>query len=283
MKRLVLVDGNSLVFRAYYATAYKQTILMQNQQKEDINALIVFMKMFQKILQYTDEYICVVFDSPQKTKKHHLYEDYKKGRAITPFSLIKQIQLIKTYLELSGIFYYVQPGYEADDIIGTIAKKASYQKAQVLIFSSDKDFLQLIDKHITFYFLKKGMTEIISYDEITLWKEYNLKAKQITHFKSLIGDNSDNIPGVPSIGPKTAIKLLHQFQNLDNIFQNLTQIREKTRIQLINYQQQVFKNLKLVTIDQLIPLGFEYIQMKRRKIDSQLLIAFLKHNKLKKW
>lgn len=282
MERLVLVDGNALVFRAYYATAYKKTTLMQNEQGENINALIVFINMFKKILTvYTKDYICVVFDSPQKTKKHQIYEQYKQKRSSTPFSLIQQICLIKRYLELSGICHFAQAGYEADDIIGTIAKQASKQKIPVLVFSIDKDFLQLIDDKIQICLIKEGMKKVIHYNAHVLWEEYSLKANQITHFKSLIGDPSDNIQGVPSIGPKTAIKLLNQFQNLDNLFKNLTQINDKIKTKLINYKRQIFFNLILVTIDTSIPSCLNYTQTKIKKIDPNLLRDFLQQNKLK--
>lgn len=155
MRKLVLVDGNSLVFRAYYATYYKNIKLIQNNEGEDINALIVFINMFKKILEQTDNYICVVFDSKAKTTKHKIYKDYKKGRVKTPNALIKQIYLIREYLTLLGINNYSQDGYEADDIIGTLAQQATKNNVSVVIFSSDKDLLQLVDSNIIVALIKK--------------------------------------------------------------------------------------------------------------------------------
>ncbi|KXT29196.1 5'-3' exonuclease, C-terminal SAM fold family protein [Candidatus Phytoplasma oryzae] len=278
MKNLVLVDGNSLLFRAYYATVYKKQIL-KNKEGVYINALLVFINMFKKILEKTKDNICVVFDSKEKTQKHVLYNEYKKKRLPTPNQLISQIELIKKYLKLSGIKYHSQSGYEADDIIGTLAKKASKDKISVLIFSSDRDFLQLIDNNITICLIKKGLKNVIYYNEDILWNELNLKSYQIIDFKSIVGDHSDNIPGIPRIGPKTAIKLLNKFDNLENIFNNLQNIDNKIREKLISFKERVFFNRLLVTIDILVPLCFDYTQTNFEKIDDFLLKNFLQKYK----
>jgi DNA polymerase-1 len=277
MYNLILVDGNSLLFRAYYATAYRKKII-QNKKGEDINALVVFINMFKKILEKTQKYICVAFDSKAKTKKHELYKEYKKKRLSTPTQLIPQIDLIKKYLKLSGIKYHSQNGYEADDIIGTIAKQASKQKKSVLIFSSDKDFLQLIDSNITICLIKKGLKNVLYYNEKILWEELNLKSNQIIDFKSMIGDPSDNIKGIPFIGPKTAIKLLNTFDNLENIFDNLSQVEEKIKKKLILFKKEVFFNRILMKINTLVPLCFDYTQTERKKINYDLLNDFLENH-----
>ncbi|WCA22251.1 5'-3' exonuclease [Candidatus Phytoplasma oryzae] len=275
MKKLVLVDGNSILFRAYYATAYKKKII-QNKYGEDINALIVFINMFKKILEQTEKNICVIFDSKQKTKKHKIYPNYKKKRPPTPVKLINQISLIKEYLELSGIKHHCQNGYEADDIIGTLAKEASEKKINVLIFSSDKDFLQLIDDNIIICLIKKGLKNVIYYNQDILLNELKLKSSQIIDFKSIVGDLSDNIEGIPKIGPKTAIKLLNKFYNLENIFDNLSQIDNKTKERLIKFKERVFFNRLLVKINTSVPLCFNYNQTNLQKRDNFLLNIFLK-------
>lgn len=282
MRKIVLVDGNSLVFRAYYATYYKKVKLMKNNEGEDINALIVFINMFKKILEKTENHICVAFDSKHKTQKHTLYEDYKKGRLKTPESLINQIYLIKEYLTLSGIHHYSQDGYEADDIIGTIANQASQNNISVLILSSDKDLLQLINCNITVGLIKQGLTKVIYYNSQMLENEFFLKANQIIDFKSLTGDSSDNIKGVPTIGPKTATKLLNKFNNLENIFNNLEQINSKIRTKLIQFKKEIFFNRVLVTIDKFVPLSFDYTQTKIQNKNIFLLKTFLEKYKLKK-
>ncbi|MBP3059513.1 5'-3' exonuclease [Texas Phoenix palm phytoplasma] len=284
MKKLILIDGNSLIFRAYYATCYKKNHEMQNSQGQDVNALIVFIQMFKKILEQNNQknYICVAFDLKTKTKKHELCQKYKKNRPTTPDSLIQQIKMIQEYLFLSGIKYYSQENYEADDIIGTLAKQASNDNIPVLIFSSDKDFLQLIDENIHVCLIKQGLSRTIYYDIEKLWKEYQLKPNQIIDFKSLVGDKSDNIEGVFSIGPKTASKLLNKFDNLENIFNNLEKIDVRIKKKLIEYKKKVFFNRLLVSIDKNVPLNFNYNQTKIKKYCIFALNDFLQKNKIQK-
>ncbi|MDV3167920.1 MAG: 5'-3' exonuclease H3TH domain-containing protein [Candidatus Phytoplasma stylosanthis] len=282
MRKLVLVDGNSLVFRAYYATYYKNDNLIQNSEKKDVNALIIFVNMFRKILEKTENYICVAFDSKYKTLRHELYKDYKKSRIKTPDSLINQIFLIKEYLSLLGIKHFSKDGYEADDIIGTIAQQASQNNISVLIFSSDKDFLQLINNNICVALIKQGLKNVVYYDEKNLEDKYFLRAHQIVDFKSIVGDSSDNIQGIPSIGPKTAIKLLNQFDNLENIFDNLWKINSKIKDKFIQFRDKVFFNRFLITINKLVPLSFDYKDTQIQKPKIELLKQFWIKNKFKK-
>ncbi|TVY12222.1 5'-3' exonuclease [Candidatus Phytoplasma pini] len=280
MKDLILIDGNSFVFRAYYATVYKKKNIMTNSEGQEVNALFIFMKMFQKILKQNHKNICVFFDSPDKTIRHELYSNYKQGRPSTPISLINQISLIKEYLELLGIRYYFQSGYEADDMIGTIAKQASYQKIPVFIFSSDKDFLQLIDDQITVCLIKKGLSNIVYYDVSKLKEEYHLTPEQMVDFKSLVGDSSDNILGVPKIGIKTAIELLNKFHTLENIFNCLSQLKGKIKENLISFRERVFFNRFLMTINILASLSFDYMQTQRKDVQKEALFLFLKNHKI---
>ncbi|MDO8167873.1 5'-3' exonuclease [Candidatus Phytoplasma melaleucae] len=260
MENLILVDGNALIFRAYYATFYKQNKLNPNanDSNENLRALMIFINMFEKILAKTQKHILVAFDSKHRTKKHEIYLDYKKGRAPTPPSLIKQINLAKEYLTLSGIRYHSQDGYEADDIIATIAKQASINNIMTFIYSSDKDFLQLIDNNITVCLIKQGLTKVIYYDPQFLWHKYNLKPSQIVDFKSMVGDSSDNIKGIPTIGPKTATKLLNQFESLDNLFRNLEKMPDKLKIKFIDFKEKLFFNRFLVLLNEFVPLSFDY-------------------------
>ncbi|MEZ0180231.1 5'-3' exonuclease ['Camptotheca acuminata' phytoplasma] len=282
MRKLILVDGNSLIFRAYYATYYKKKVLMQNLENEDINALLVFKNMFNKILEQTDGYICVAFDSKQKTQRHELYSDYKKGRPKTPDSLINQIVLIKEYLTLLGVKCCAENGYEADDIIGTLAKQASQNNIPVLIFTSDQDFFQLIDPNITVALIKKGLKNVIYYNPHMLEEKIFLKAEQIIDFKSIVGDSSDNIKGIPGIGPKTASKLLNQFQNLENIFSNLDKINLKIKNKFLQFKEEVFFNRFLVTINKSVPLSFGYEETQIKPKETNLLKNFFNKYKLVK-
>ncbi|XXP77045.1 MAG: 5'-3' exonuclease H3TH domain-containing protein [Lettuce witches'-broom phytoplasma] len=282
MQHLILVDGNSLMFRAYYATAYSQKTPTLNSQGKNVNALMVFINMFEKILKKTHHHIFVAFDSPDKTQRHEIYGDYKKDRPTTPQDLIDQIDLIKEYLTLSGVKHHAQPTYEADDIIATLAKQASDKNIATTIYSSDKDFLQLIDENITVILIKQGLKKVVSYDIPKLWEEYQLKPAQIVDFKSLMGDSSDNIKGVSSVGPKTAIKLLNQFGNLENIYLNLEQLAPKLKDNLKKFQEKVFLNRFLITVNTLVPLTFDLKETELTTSKNALLIAFLQKHELKR-
>jgi DNA polymerase I len=156
MKKLILVDGNSILFRAYFATAFPGAVLMQTQKGEYTNALFAFINMFEKIVSDSDDHILVAFDTKEKTKRHLAFDGYKAGRAKMPDELASQFPLIDQYLDVMGITHYKQAGYEADDIIGTLANTNAFD---VHIYSSDKDLLQLVRDNVTVHLLKKGMKE----------------------------------------------------------------------------------------------------------------------------
>ncbi|CCP88192.1 5'-3' exonuclease H3TH domain-containing protein [Candidatus Phytoplasma solani] len=274
MKHLVLVDGNSLLFRAYHATANKEKPLLQNKKGVYTNALLAFIKMFEHILQQTKEYILVAFDTHHLTKRHQIYDDYKKGRPITPSELISQIPLIKQYLTLIGVKHHYQPEYEADDIIGTLAKKASKKNKKVFIYSSDQDLLQLVDANITVCLIKKGLKEIKCFDPQTLLEEYGLKEYQMIDYKALIGDPSDNIKGVVGIGPKTAQKLLQTYDNLNNLLICLDQIKPRLKEQIKNSEKDLKLSKILTTIEVEVPLPFEFNQTQMQACSYQKIKAF---------
>ena len=164
MKKLILIDGNSILFRAYYATAYPGATLMQSTKGVYTNALFAFVGMFEKIITEDVKEALVAFDTKEPTKRHIAYEGYKAGRVKMPEELAEQIPLINQYIDLLGVKQYSKAGYEADDIIGTLAKRGQDAGYHVEIFSSDRDLLQLVDDHITVNLLKKGMKEVHSFD-----------------------------------------------------------------------------------------------------------------------
>jgi DNA polymerase-1 len=276
MQHLVLVDGNSLLFRAYYATTSKYKPFLQNKKGVYTNALLSFIRMFEKILEETKGYILVAFDTHKPTKRHQLYDAYKKGRLETPSTLISQIPLIKQYLEIIGVKYHAQDEYEADDIIGTLAKEAGYKNKTVSIYSSDKDLLQLVDEKITVCLIKKGLREIKYYTPSTLFKEYGLKEHQMIDYKSLIGDTSDNIKGVLGIGPKTAKKLLQEYDTLDNLMQNLDNIKPILKTKIQKYQNDLELSKILTAIDLKVPLPFDCMQTEIQICLEQNIINFYK-------
>ncbi|MDO8057583.1 5'-3' exonuclease ['Gossypium sp.' phytoplasma] len=247
-----------------------------NNNLNNFDALMIFINMFEKILEKTQNHILVAFDTQGKTKKKEIYLDYKKGRPLIPQLLIDQIVLVQEYLKISGVKYHYQTGYEADDIIGTIAQQASSQQIITDIYSSDHDFLQLINDYVTIRLIRKGLTNVSDFDTKLLQKEYQLKPEQIVDFKSMIGDNSDNIIGIPGIGPKTALKLLHKFNTLDNLLINLKQIPDNLRNKIEPFKDRINLNRLLITIDKTVPLSFDYTQTYKENINLNLLLNFCK-------
>jgi DNA polymerase-1 len=249
MKKLVLIDGNSILFRAYYATAYPGAKLMQTASGIYTNAVFAFVGMFEKIV--TDEVtdVLVAFDTKEPTKRHLSYEGYKAGRVKMPEELAQQIPLINEYIRLCGVQAYSKAGYEADDIIGTLAKRASKAGVDVAIYSSDRDLLQLVDQNITVHLLKKGMTEVATFNPKSLLETYGLTHEQMIDLKSLMGDPSDNIPGIPGVGEKTAVKLLQTYGTLENILAKQDEIKGKLGENIKTYEHLAKMSKDLVTID----------------------------------
>ena len=274
MKKLILIDGNSIMFRAYYATAYPGAKLMQSRQGVYTNALFAFVGMFEKIITDDVTHALVAFDTKEPTKRHLAYEGYKAGREKMPEELLQQIQMIYDYIHLTGVQSYYKPGYEADDIIGTLAKQKSKEGFQVEIYSSDRDLLQLVDDHITVNLLKKGMKEVHRFDPKALYETYELSHEQMIDLKSLMGDPSDNIPGVPGIGEKTAIKLLKEYGSLENILAHKDDIKGKLGENIREHEQLAKISKELVTIEIDAELDDEAYQLEVQETKTNELISF---------
>lgn len=277
MKRLVLIDGNSIVFRAYFATAYPGATLMQTSKGEYTNALFAFINMFEKIVSDEDDLVLVAFDTKEPTKRHHAYEAYKAGRAKMPEELASQLSLINDYLDVMGITHYRQPGYEADDIIGTFSK---YDDYDVHIYSSDKDLLQLVNDRVTVHLLKKGMREVHDFTPEKLLEVYELTHHQMIDLKALMGDPSDNIPGVPGVGEKTAIKLLKQYGSVDAVIEHASEIKGKLGEKIQANIELAKLSKSLVTIDTEASLALTFDEIKRKTVDQQARIHFLQRYEL---
>lgn len=275
MKKLILIDGNSILFRAYYATAYPGATLMQTSKGEYTNALFAFVNMFQKIVTKDIEHVLVAFDTGEPTFRHKEYDEYKAGRPPLPEELREQIPRIYKYIELNGIKTYKKVGYEADDIIGIYAKRASKLNIPVEIYSSDRDLLQLVDNNITVNLLKSGMKEVNKYTPESLYQEFELTHDQIIDLKALMGDKSDNVPGVPGIGEKTATKLLKEFGSLENLYQNIDQLKGKVKDNLLENKEQALKSKMLVTILTEGELDYSLEDLRKQKVDINDLIQFL--------
>lgn len=262
MKKMIILDGNSIMFRAYYATAYTGN-LMQARSGLYTNAIYGFVNMIQHIIQTPDmTNIFVAFDKGKKTKRHQTYSEYKGGRKATPEEFLMQIPYIKEYLDVMGIKHLELDEYEADDIVGSMAMKMKNDFDEIMVISGDKDLLQLAKENIHVYLTKKGLTDLECYTEENFKSLMGIESNQMVDYKGLIGDSSDNLPGVTGIGPKTAQKLLNEYGTLENIIENIPQLKGKLKDSLINDQEVALRSKMLATLylDVEIPYGFEDTQ-----------------------
>lgn len=269
-KRAILIDGNNLLFRSYYATAYNGN-LMKNSKGFPTNALFGFINMINKILnEEKPEYIMVAFDKGHNFRKD-LYDNYKDGRIETPNDLKIQFPVAKEICTLLGIKYIEIDNYEADDIIGTFAKMADEDRNyNATIISSDKDLLQLISDEVDVKLLKQK--DYIMMNEKTFFETYGIKPIRMIDLKSLMGDASDNIPGVKGIGEKTALSLLQKYDTLDGVYEHIDEISGKTREKLINDKDNAYFSYKLATIYKDIDFDYDFESIKYTGANINLLI-----------
>ena len=253
MKKVILVDGNNLLFRSYYATAYTGNT-MKNSKGFPTNAIYGFINMINKIiLEEKPEYIMIAFDKG-KTFRHDKYESYKDGRSETPEELKMQFPVAKQICEAMGIHYFEIDNYEADDIIGTFAKKVNENpEFTATIISSDKDLLQLITDEVDVKLLKQ--TGFIRMDRKLFKETYQVEPIGMIDLKALMGDASDNIPGVKGIGEKTAISLLSKYQTLDNLYNHIDEISGKTKEKLLLDKENAYMSQDIATIYQDVPIN----------------------------
>ena len=254
--KLLLIDGNNLIFRAYYATSYGN--IMKTSFGAYTNAIYAFANMLNKaIKQIKPDYCVVAFDKGKHTFRHDLNPDYKDGRKQTPPELVEQFKTVREMLNAYNIPYLEYDSIEADDIIGTLSKK--YHDLDTCILSSDRDLLQLIDETTNVYVMKKGLSDIVRMDENALLEEYGLSPLQIIDYKGLAGDSSDNIKGVEGVGDKTAVKLLQTYQSCEGIYEHIDEIKGKLKEKLIKDKDSCFLSKTLATIktDVQIPESLE--------------------------
>ena len=284
MKKIILVDGNNLLFRSFYATAYSG-VIMKNSKGFPTNALYGFINMMNKIIKEENpSYIMVAFDKG-KTFRHDKYEEYKAGRSETPDELKLQFPKAKEVLEAMGIKYYETDNYEADDIIGTLAKIVDEEDEFIAtIVSSDKDLLQLISDEVTVKLLKQTGHIMMTRDEFK--NTYQVEPIRMIDLKALMGDSSDHIPGVKGIGEKTAISLISKYGSLDELYNNIDSVSGKTKEKLLVDKDNAYMSYDLATIYREVPLDFTLDDCKYNPTDNnkfrELLEEFEFHSLLKK-
>lgn len=273
MKKIILVDGNNLLFRSYYATAYTGN-MMKNSKGFPTNGLYGFINMMNRIIKEEEpQYILVAFDKG-KTFRHDKYEVYKAGRQAMPDELKLQFPVAKELLGAMGIKYFEIDNYEADDIIGTMSKIVDEEDEFIAtIVSSDKDLLQLISDEVTVKLLKSNDHIMMT---LEVFREtYKVDPIRMIDLKALMGDSSDNIPGVKGIGEKTAISLIEKYGSLENLYNNLDSVTGKTKEKLELDKENAFMSYDIATIFREVPIPFGLDDCKYEGINRSELLKFL--------
>ncbi|MDP4085347.1 MAG: DNA polymerase I [Bacillota bacterium] len=258
-KKLVLIDGNSIAYRAFFALP-----LLNNDKGIHTNAVYGFTMMLMKIIEDENPtHILVAFDAGKTTFRHKTFVEYKGGRQKTPPELSEQFPFIRELLDSYGISRFELENYEADDIIGTLSLSAEEQGFEVRVISGDKDLTQLSSEHTTVGITRKGITDIEEYTPLHIKEKYGLVPNQIIDMKGLMGDTSDNIPGVPGVGEKTAIKLLKEFNTLENLLNSIDQVSgQKLKEKLEEFKDQALMSKELATIERKAPVKIDLDEIK---------------------
>ena len=274
MNKVYIVDGNSLLFRAYYATyAMSGGDIMKAHDGTPTNAVFAFSNMINKMLQNLKDGdgLFVGFDTGKATFRHKEDEKYKANRKPCPPELKIQMPLARAFLDSLNIFWFEKEGFEADDVCGTVAKMAGKEGKEVIVYTSDRDFLQLIDKHISIHIIKTGMSNIDIMNETTMPEKYGFAPLQIIDFKGLRGDSSDNLPGIPGVGDKTATQLIQQYGSFENIVEAAKGMTSKVGQSIVENQDQgrhcyemakIETNVELpFTIEDIIYKGYDFAKI----------------------
>ena len=267
-KRLLVIDGNSLIHRAFYALP-----LLSTKDGIYTNGVYGFLTMLYRIQEeYNYDYISVAFDKKGPTFRHEAFDLYKANRDSTPNELSLQFPILKEILTAMNINQIEMDRYEADDIAGTLAKLGEEEGLDVVLVTGDRDYLQLASDKTKVLITKKGITELEEYDRNKIIEEYGITPEQFIDLKGLMGDKSDNIPGVPGIGEKTGIKLLKEFSNMEALYENIDSVSgEKTKESLIEHKSTAFLSRKLGEIITNIPLDCSLEELKVEEPDWERL------------
>ena len=264
MKKVALIDGSSYIYRAFYALPP-----LKSPDGKPTGAIYGFIRMLSKLLnEIQPDYIAVVFDKAGKTFRHEEYKEYKATRKETPDELKAQIPEIKKIIKLFGIKVLEKEGYEADDIIATLAKKAKEKGYQVYVITPDKDMMQLVNQNV---FVFNPVNEKL-FDREAVKEKYGVYPEQFVDYLSIIGDSVDNIHGVKGVGPKTASKLLNEYNNIEGIFENLENLREKIRDAFLEAKENLETNRFLIKLDDNTPLDIDVEDLAKEQTKWEELI-----------
>lgn len=271
--KLVLIDGNSIIYRAFFALP-----LLNNDKGVYTNAVYGFTTMLLRILEEEKPtHMLVAFDAGKTTFRHKTYKEYKGGRQKTPPELSEQFPLMKELLDAFQIAHYELELYEADDIIGTLSTIGEKDDWEVTVISGDKDLLQLVSDHVTVHVTRKGISEIDKYTPESLEEKMGIRPEQVIDMKALMGDSSDNIPGVPGVGEKTALKLLKQYPTLEEVYEHIDEIGgKKLKENLINHKEEAFMSKELVTIDRKSPVEIKVDDLEYKGYETSKVTEIFK-------
>lgn len=269
--KFILIDGNSLMYRAFYALPST----MMNKDGLHTNVIYGFVNMINKLLEeFNPKYLAVAFDTKAPTFRHKEYTEYKAKRPKMPEEMVEQIPYLKKVLDAMRIERVEVDGYEADDIIGTLSKASDKNDIQTLIVTGDRDVFQLISSNVHILITKRGISNMEEFDKEKLIAQYGVSPEQVVDLKGLMGDASDNIPGIPGVGEKTALSLLKEFNNMDNILNNIDKIkRNKVRENVSKNKEIALLSKKLATIDRDVPMESNPEKYLYKGVDYDSLIA----------
>jgi len=273
MDKLIVIDGNSIAFRAFYALP-----LLSNSNGLHTNAVFGFTTMLMRLIEEEQPtHMMVAFDAGKITFRHKEYADYKGGRSKTPPELSEQFPLIRELIDSFGISRFELEGYEADDIIGTLTRLADERKdMNVIVVSGDKDMLQLASEQVVIYVTRKGISEVERFDPAHVNEVYGLVPNQIIDLKGLMGDSSDNIPGIPGVGEKTALKLLHQYGTVEKVLEHTHELSGKMKEKVQEHREDALKSKALATIFREVPMDGEWNGMRFAGFDQSMIVPMFR-------
>ena len=270
-KRFVIIDSNALLHRSFHALPHLST-----KKGEQTGAVYGFLlTLFKAIKDLNPDFVVACFDFPAHCFRHEQFKEYKAKRAPTPEILVSQIPTTKKILEVFNVPIFEKKGFEADDLIATILKKIASEKEEIesFVLTADLDILQLVNKDTKVYSLRRGLKDILIYDEEKVKERFGILPRQIKDFKALAGDASDNIPGASGIGQKTGLDLIKKFGNIKNLYQKIeegkTEMRERIKDILIQNKKQVFLSWDLVDLNKDISISFNIKECKFGNFDPE--------------
>ncbi|HPF20669.1 MAG TPA: DNA polymerase I [Syntrophomonas sp.] len=270
---LLLIDGNSLLFKAFYALP-----LLHTREGIYTNGVYGFLTMFNRVsADVQPSHVVVAFDMDRKTFRNETYSDYKANRSAAPDELVGQFHLLREVLAAMNVSYVEMQGFEADDLIGTLSQQAEAAGMETIILTGDGDALQLVSEHTKVYMSKKGITDMQVYDPQAVVDKWEVPPEQMIEIKALMGDSSDNIPGVPGVGSKTAIKLIKAYGSLENLYEHINEISgKKLKENLLTYRDQAYLSRDLATIRREVEMGAALDDFAVREMQRAELSALFK-------